>query len=517
MADGLWSKVMRWFGLGGTPEAPADDARPRFRPRSRFDAAQTNDSNKNHWSNADGLSAAAANSLDVRRTLRNRSRYERDNNGYMGGMARSLAYDHVGTGPTLQVLSENDDANSLIEKRFGDWAKQVRLSEKLWLMRQARAVDGEAFAILSTNPGLPGPVQLDVRPVEADKITDPNLTLMPVRSQTGMADGIEYDRWGNPVSYVVLREHPGDLYRIWPADFDRIPARNMIHWFRKDRPEQLRGIPEFATALPICSVQRRWTGATLAAAETAADFAAVLQTEAPGDEGDTPEPWDSIPIDKGTMTTLPSGAKLGQFKAEHPTTTYPAFKREIIAESARTVGMPVNVATADSSQHNFSSAKLDHFGYRGGLQVERSWDNWNVLEKIYLAWLEEASLIPGHLPAGVDVASLPRKWNWTGWPSMDKDEAKNDTERLMNGSTNLAELYADWGQDWRVMVAQRGREVEMLRKLNIPLPGETAQASSDAGTTKDNGDPQAKPAQPMPRRRPQPDDAESVAYRNGRH
>ena len=44
--------------------------------RGRYDAAVTNNDNRRHWSSADGLSANAANSPAVRRTLRNRSRYE---------------------------------------------------------------------------------------------------------------------------------------------------------------------------------------------------------------------------------------------------------------------------------------------------------------------------------------------------------------------------------------------------------------------------------------------------------
>ena len=44
--------------------------------RAKYDAAVTNADNIRHWANADGLSADAAASPDVRQTLRNRSRYE---------------------------------------------------------------------------------------------------------------------------------------------------------------------------------------------------------------------------------------------------------------------------------------------------------------------------------------------------------------------------------------------------------------------------------------------------------
>jgi len=60
-----------------------------------------------------------------------------------------------------------------------------------------------------------------------------------------------------------------------------VPADAVVHWFRSDRPGQHRGIPEITPALPLFAQLRRYTLAVIAAAETAADFAAVLFTDAP--------------------------------------------------------------------------------------------------------------------------------------------------------------------------------------------------------------------------------------------
>ncbi len=61
----------------------------------RYDAATTTVDNVRHWAAADGLSANAANSPEVRRTLRNRSRYEIANNSYARGISLTLANDCV--------------------------------------------------------------------------------------------------------------------------------------------------------------------------------------------------------------------------------------------------------------------------------------------------------------------------------------------------------------------------------------------------------------------------------------
>ena len=46
---------------------------PVRRVRGRFDSAATTEDNRRHWANADALSADAAASAAVRRTLRNRA------------------------------------------------------------------------------------------------------------------------------------------------------------------------------------------------------------------------------------------------------------------------------------------------------------------------------------------------------------------------------------------------------------------------------------------------------------
>ena len=99
--------------------------------RARYDAAVTNNDNHRHWANADGLSANAANSPEVRRVLRNRARYEIANNSYAKGISLTLANDVVGTGPRLQMLTEDGEANRRIELEFMRWSKAVRLAGKL--------------------------------------------------------------------------------------------------------------------------------------------------------------------------------------------------------------------------------------------------------------------------------------------------------------------------------------------------------------------------------------------------
>jgi capsid protein len=148
--------VFRWLSnlFAAKPNRPVRGRAVRAL-RARYDAAVTNDDNRRHWANADGLSANAANSAEVRRVLRNRSRYEVANNSYARGIVLTLANDVIGTGPRLQLLTEDAEANRQIERTFNRWSKAVGLAEKLRTMRMARAQEGEAFVILTNYPKLP--------------------------------------------------------------------------------------------------------------------------------------------------------------------------------------------------------------------------------------------------------------------------------------------------------------------------------------------------------------------------
>ncbi|MDO5566082.1 MAG: phage portal protein, partial [Planctomycetia bacterium] len=136
---------------------------------TKYDAAQTSHENRRHWAMSDGYSADTSLTPDMRRTLRNRSRYETSNNSYAKGIVLTLAGDTIGTGPRPQVQTGNDRINREIEKSFYTWAQEVALPEKLRTMQMTKTIDGEAFALLVDNPRLRHAIKLDLTLLEAER------------------------------------------------------------------------------------------------------------------------------------------------------------------------------------------------------------------------------------------------------------------------------------------------------------------------------------------------------------
>jgi lambda family phage portal protein len=454
--------------LGGVPVLSSRGSRVYI--RGRYDAAQTTDDNRRHWALADGLSANLAASPGVRRTLRNRSRYEVANNSYARGLVLTLSNDCIGTGPRLQMVGLGGADAQLVERLFLEWCLSVDLAEKLRLMRGSMVEDGEAFGLMTANPVIDAPVKLDLQLVEADQIATPNLAW---RTWGGSAvDGLELDRFGNAVIYHLLRQHPGDG-GFWPATYDRLAADQVIHCFRPDRPGQRRGIPEITPALPLFAQLRRYTLAVIAAAETAADYAGIVYTDAPaGGEADQVEPMDTIALEKRALLTMPSGWKMEQMRAEQPATTYAEFKREILNEIARCVCTPYNIAAGNSSGYNFASGRLDHQTYDMYLRIERSRISRRVLDRILSTWVKEALLVDGLLPPRLRSpdTSWAHQWFWDGREHVDPvKEAMAQAKRLESHTTTLADEYARKGQDWEAQLRQRAREQALVRELKLDL------------------------------------------------
>ncbi len=456
--------------LGKIFAAPKPSAPQQVPMRGRFDSAQTTSENYRLWTMTDLLSAKSANSFAVRNVLRMRSRYEIANNSYARGMTLTMANDLIGTGPRLQVRTPDQVANRQIEAAWQEWATAADLPEKLATMKLSKIQDGEAFALFVNNPALDTSVQLDIQLIEADQVR----TIDPGYIGNKWVDGVVLDRLGNASDYHVMDQHPGDLFfkNFDPSAYRVIPARKMIHWFRKDRPGAVRGIPEITASLELFGMHRRFVKAVLSGAEIAAAFSAVLESDyPPNTDADTvPSVGTSMDIERGQLVVTPYGTKLNQLRSENPSTTFEMFERLLLRQICRCLNIPLNIALGDSSGYNYSSGRLDHLGYWKELRIERSRCVHRVVDRIFSYWLDEAVMIPGLLPRNLPIASLPHRWFWDGQQSIDPlKDAKADETLLANNMTTLTEILAERGEDLDEFLEVRAKELRKMEALKIPV------------------------------------------------
>lgn len=462
--------------------AAMDTSAPRTTGRSvqmtrmaaGYDIAQTHEQNERHWQWTDSLSADASLTDGVRKTVRERARYEYQNNTVCRGIVLRVAHDLIGTGPRLQVLTGDQETNTAIEDAFHSWAVAVNLAEKLQTLAKSKIVDGEAFAHFGTNPAIGHEVQLDLIVDECDRYQSP----FQLYNSALHVDGIRFDRYGNPTFYDRLKHHPGgDYIGAGLLDPEQLPASQVIHLFRKDRPEQHRGLSELSSALRLFAEWRRYKLACMAAAETAANMAAVLHTQqsAQTQTDEDYEAFDPIPIQSRMMVTLPKGIAMSQLKAEHPPNTLDMFERSILREIGRVLNLPFNVVAGDSSGYNFSSAKGDSHSHVRNIVVDRStcWEQ-QCMNRIAREWMAEYRLVTRGRFDGVDLMKVKTQWFWDDIKP-DLDPAKSANARktdLSTGFATLPGLYDEKGIDADAALNRQAKLLGVTREeLNQLLIG----------------------------------------------
>lgn len=239
---------------------------------------------------------------------RNHVRQLEYNNGFISGPIRRIVNNTVGTGFRYQSRVTADtrniefpkinermaeDYNTQKERAYRKWQKQADMRLRLSFNRICRVLmaatirDGEVLAIgrESNRRGRVIPYCLEL--LEADRLQTPAKEISNPRIQ----QGIEYDDEGVPVRYFVLKVHPGDCL-TWNRkldDFEEIDAfypngnRKVLHLYDPMRPEQSRGLTEFASALANFQNLDRYQEAEIMAALEDACMSGVVTTESPAD------------------------------------------------------------------------------------------------------------------------------------------------------------------------------------------------------------------------------------------
>lgn len=479
------------------PSRPADIGLQRWKRQylrninAKYDSAGTTAEMEKYWSETDYRSPRATNSPAIRQQIRSRARYECESNSYARGMVTAKTYDVIGTGPQLQLLTENRELNSRIEQEWGEWSRAVQLPRKLRTMYEAKMVDGETFAERIVNRRLMTPVQVDFVATESEMWTD----LSWQEANPNEDDGILHDASRNPVRYRRLKQHPGDndLLGLGTESVD-VQAENVVHWFRCFRPGQMRGVSELTPSLSAFAEHRRMTFAVLSASELAASFAGVMYSDAQAfsDSPDEPEDaFDIVDIERRALLTLPAGWKMSQLKAEQPTTQFGDFSDQILKQIGRTLQMPLNIVSGSSRDYNFASGRLDYLLYWNNCDVEQHECSSVVMDRLFGWWLDEALLIPGYLPSTAGVR-LSRRWVFPPRRPIDEvASAKADEIRFHLGHLTDDEYAQRQRIDPDEYYQQLSRMYQRRDEIGAPLPGMRNVQVDEAGES-----PQATP--PLP-------------------
>lgn len=430
--------------------------------------------NAAYFTTAQDNSADRICSTQERKRLRAMCRKVFLDNSFALNAARSLALSVYGSGPSLQVKTDDDVLNTAIEQLYKRWRKQTEYDTKFLTAIQALCSDGEAFFRLYQDPYV-SVGGWNVELIEAYRV-ESRTTEMLLPNEY---DGILYDDYGHPVEYTLLIVHDNPMYPQ-PLEWETVSADRMEHLFIPCLANQRRGLPLLQSALQTLASLQKLEDSTLAAAETAAKLSFVLETDldptvdlngqyVTADDGFGA--FDTITLPKTNAgLTLPSGFKVSQLKAEQPTTAYSPFKTDCLIGVGAAIGEPRNIVLNDSSSYNYSSARLD-------AQVFERWSATiqtlcvKILDshfKTIISAIADSNPATKTLLERYRLDAIPFGWYFAQPTHIDRQkEAAADVMLLKNNCMSLRDYYAKQGRDWRQELEQIAAERRMMAELGI--------------------------------------------------
>jgi len=319
--------------------------------------------------------------------IRRRTRDMVMNNEWAANAKRKLVAHIVGTGFTLRPAAGTAKAT---KKKAADcWAEFDENCDPGGMAdfngKQAQAIGevvegGAAFIRWYLRPPdwkMRVPLQCEV--LEHDYL---DIRRNEANDERIILNGVEYDRHGRRLAYWLFPCHPGEIATISKGRFqsERIPASEVDHIFRIDRPGQVTGVPWFSPLLmrlrDVADYEeaeqiRKKIEACFTVFVTQPDTAAMSLVQA-GQQAKDDKGRKIEKIAPGMISYLPAG---GDVKTAAPTANggYTDHIGQQLMAAAAGIGLTVAQLTGNLKDVNFTSLR------EGKLDFHQVLDQWQWL------------------------------------------------------------------------------------------------------------------------------------------
>jgi lambda family phage portal protein len=421
--------------------------------------------------------------------LRERSRDLVQNNDYAKNAQRVITNNVVGQGITMQAAVKmrrggrmDDTTNGAIEAAWERWKRKQHCHTGGTLgfadierqIMDAMPGAGEVFIRLVRQSFGGSRVPLALEVIEADRLdVDKNENARGTGNEIRM--GVERDQWGRPVAYHFKREHPGDVpFGAGAVDNTevRVPAKDVLHLFKSERPGQTRGAPWLATAIMRMHHLAGFTEAEVIAARAEACRMGFITSPEDDAMQDGEQDGQAIAqFEPGRIERLQPGEQYQEAKPTRPGGQFEPFVRAMLRSMAAGIGVSYASLSRDYSDANYSSSRLALLDDRDNWRVLQAWMIENFHRPVFDEWLDLA-VLSGELQlngyetnpeAFRAVRWIPRGWNWVD----PVKEIAAYKEAVRCGFTTLADVVGQQGGDLEDVMQQRQRELQMADDMDL--------------------------------------------------
>lgn len=402
--------------------------------------------------------------------LRNVARDLVRNNAYAESILRTIVDHTVGTGIVAKLKDEKALAlwKAWAETTACDADGLHDIYGLQKLVMRATAQDGEVLIrrrFRRPEDGLPIPLQIQV--LEADFIDTTKDTLGGFNATTRghrVVQGVEFDAIGRRVGYWIYNEHPGSNFATTTSSF--VPASNIHHHFRADRPGQVRGPSWFAPVLLRFKDFDEFEDATLMKQKIAACLA-VITSDVTGTapalgEADTSVTPEIDALEPGAILNISPGREV--HVVDPPSVRdYEAYSSTQLRAMASGMGVTYEDATGNYTDLPFSAARMSRLRHWANVDDWR----WRLLIPRFcdpvFAWFAETAGV-----FGVDAGEV----KWTPPPAAMIDPVNEGlafARNVRSGLRTWSEGIREQGFDPDEQIAEMQADNAKFDKAGIIL------------------------------------------------
>jgi len=424
--------------------------------------------------------------------LRNRSRQLLRDNGYAQQALRCVVSNVIGTGIRMQAQLP------AIERGWSTWchadrchaAGQLSLHEIARLAWRAIAESGEVFIRLVPESMGAGIVPLALEILEAD-LCDEMHTVGPDEQGNEWRMGVRVNKWGRPIQYRFKTRHPGDVSGAVGYSNIDVPADQIIHLRRIERPGQTRGVPWFAAAMKSLHHLAGYQEAEVVRARASSSLMGFITSPEGELIGDDVYDSDRVTnFEPGVFKYLPPGANVSVPQLDAPDGQFEPFLRAMLRGVSASTGCSFEQVSNDYSQSNYSSNRMSRQDSIEMWKSEQQYAIEHFYRPIFAQWMDAA--------VSVGVLQLPNyeamrdryhevRWYPRAWGFLDpKVEIEAYKDAVRCGFMTQAQVVAEQGGDLAELMRDLAAERKLAQELGLTL-------DIDAGKVSGAGLTQARP------------------------
>lgn len=423
-----------------------------------------------------------------RDTVRARARDLERNSDMANSVIGAYKRNVVGLGWTLQARTPSESLNGKIEEAWTQWCKRKNcdvtetqsFNQMMRMAVKRKKVDGGIlFKKCYTSGGL---VPFKLQALEVDELDIGRAA--PRDSRCRVIGGIELNTYNKAVGYWIQQYSIDGFGQMEPV---YVPAKDIIYYFTKDRPSQVREMSDLAPAITRVRDANEFMTAVSVKERIAACLAVFIKKITPSSgnfgsfRGMGPQDakvsgdYEGKRISPGMIKELNAGDEIQVVNPTGQATdaaSYIKLQQRLIGAGQ---GLSYEATSRDMSQSNYSSAR------QGIIEDEQTYiEDVELLQEVVMDEVYETFIISGVLSGLFDVPQfwedkqkyLKHKWVAAPKPWIDPLKDASATKiALQTGQKTFQQVCAENGMDWKDYIDQTLEVLEYAREKGIEMGG----------------------------------------------